>query len=92
MQTLSASTHELDNNCSVSSKHVSLGLQILHLVILAILVLSSFATKGDIGRVDKQLSTLATKEDIKRIDEQLKVMNQNYITHLSAHHIVPPKP
>ena len=35
---------------------------------------------------------LATKEDIQRLDEQMSQLNQNHLVHLSAHHIVIPKP
>ena len=56
---------------------------VITLVICLATFLLGLATKEDISLI---------REDIKRFDGRIDQLQQNHITHLSAHHVTTPKP
>ncbi len=56
---------------------------VITLLICLATFLLGLATKEDISLI---------RADIKRLDSRIDQLQQNHITHLSAHHITTPKP
>lgn len=58
-------------------------MQAVVVVISLFLFTRGLATKEDITRLDGRMDTLSA---------EIRSLNQNHISHLSAHHVVRPKP
>ena len=77
------STNSVKTNVTFGlQEFLMLLLQSAVIVVTLLLFTRGLATKEDINRLDGRIDSL---------NAEIRALNQNYIDHLSAHHIVPPK-
>ncbi len=67
---------------NVQTNYITLVIAVVQLLVMIFYLAWKIPTKEDIQRIDKGMTEMR---------ESVRDLNQNYIEHLSAHHIVVPR-